>query len=52
MKLKRSIKKGLVVLGIYSVVTFCLLMAADRVERLEKVDFRNDNASVELKFGK
>ena len=51
MKLKKSIKRGFIVVSIYMVVTFCLFMAADRVERLEKQDFRNTDASVALKFG-
>lgn len=50
MRLKKNIKRGFVVISIYMIVTFCLFMAADRVERLEKQDFRNTNTSVALKF--
>lgn len=52
MKLKRSVKMGLAVILIYSIVTTCLLMTADRIERLEREDFRNTNTSVSIKFGK
>lgn len=48
MKLKSGIKKGLAIFTIYIVVTGCLLMSAERIERLEKEDFRNTNTSVIL----
>ena len=52
MKLKKNFMIGVVILFIYSIVTFCLLLVADRVERLEKEDFRNTNSSFVIRLGK
>ncbi len=52
MKLKRKIKKGLIVLGIYLIVTIFMLLATSRIERLEKTDFRNSNSSIAIKLAK
>ena len=52
MKLKKSIKRGLVVLMFYSITTLCLLMTAERVERLERTNFRNENSSFSIQFSK
>ncbi len=47
-----TLKKGLIVLTIYFVVAFLILMAADRVERLEKRGFSSSNCGVSIKIGK
>lgn len=47
MLLRKSIKEGLVVLLIYSIITFVLFMAAERVERLEKLD---NGVSVQINY--
>ena len=58
MKIKENIKetlrKGFVLLFIYIIITFCLMMATNRIERLDKNkgDFRNFNTSVSLNFSK
>lgn len=54
MKLKKTVKKGLFVLSIYIVFTLCLVMASERIERLESSgsDFRNTNTSVAINFSK
>ena len=36
MLLRKSIKEGLILLVIYSIITLCLFMCADRMERLDK----------------
>ncbi len=34
---KENIKKGLILLLVYSIITFCLLMAGNSIQRLEKI---------------
>ncbi len=34
---KENIKKGLIILLIYSLITFCLFMASNRIQRLENM---------------
>ncbi len=54
MLLNDNVKKGFAVLLVYSLVTICLFMATERIERLEvhSDDFRNTNTSVSLNFSK
>lgn len=47
-----AIKKGFIVLAIYFVVAFLILMAADRVQRLEERGFSSNNCGVSIKIGK
>lgn len=42
------LKKGLVVFTIYSVITICLIMTADRIERLEKGGFSSINCGIKI----
>ena len=43
------LKKGLVILGIYSIFTAYLLFASDRIERLDEND-ELEKVNVSLKF--
>lgn len=54
MKMKELFKRGIAILTLYFVVTACLFLATDRIERLEQegVDFRNSNTSVAVNFNK
>ena len=52
MTLKKNIKRGLFIFAVYSFITLCLLLTAERVERLEKSNFRNDNTSFSIHFFK
>ena len=36
---KENIKKGLIILAIYSIITLCLFMASDRINRLETIGY-------------
>lgn len=45
-------KKGFIVLTIYFCIAILILMAADRVERLEKEGFSSNNCGVSIKIGK
>ena len=47
MLLRKSIKEGLVVLLIYSIITLLLFMAAERVERFEELD---SGVSVQINY--
>lgn len=47
--MKKIIKKGIIIIGIYAIFTAYLLMASDRIERLEKND-SNELVNVSLKF--
>lgn len=51
MKLRSFVKRGFVILSVYSIVTFCVLMTADRVERLEENGFSTTNCGVAIKIG-
>ena len=51
IQVKKNIKKGFTILLIYTLITVCLLMASQRIERLDKVNsdnFRNTNNSVAI----
>jgi len=39
--MKNILKKGIIILGIYVILTLCLFVASERIERLD------DNASLE-----
>ena len=47
---KENFKKGLTILFIYTLITICLLMATNRIEKLDRktTNFRNTNSSVSL----
>ena len=47
--MKKIIKKGIIIIGIYAIFTAYLLMASDRIERLEKND-NLEKVNVSLKF--
>lgn len=36
MKLKRVLKEGFIIMGVFAIVTIGMLLTADRIERLEK----------------
>lgn len=38
MLLRKNIKEGLIVLLIYCIITLCLFMVAERIEKLEILD--------------
>lgn len=52
MIIKNYFRKGLIIIGIYLLVTFCLLLSAKRIEKLENGNFRNSNQSISLSFNK
>ena len=54
MKIKKMAKEGFFLFLLYSLITLCLFLVTDRIERLDKVgdNFRNTNSSVSLNFGK
>lgn len=47
--MKKIIKKGIVIAGIYLVFTAYILMASNRIERLDKND-STEKVNVSLKF--
>lgn len=54
MKMKKAVREGIGLFLLYSFITLCLLLATDRIERLDQVEgnFRNTNASVYVNFDK
>lgn len=55
VKVRNNVKKGMTVLLIYTLITFCLLLSTKRIERLDslnKNDLRNTNASVSINLKK
>ena len=54
IKMKKIVKEGLWLFLLYTFITLCLLLATERIERLDQVegDFRNMNSSVSVNFGK
>lgn len=36
---KENIKKGLIILAIYSIITLCLFVASNRIQRLETIGY-------------
>ncbi len=36
---KENIKKGLIILLVYSIITLCLFMASNRIQRLETISY-------------
>lgn len=49
--MKKIIKKGIIIVGIYTIFTMYLFMASNRIERLDKNDY-NEKINVSLKFSK
>ena len=47
--MKKIIKKGIIVVGIYLIFATYILMASDRIERLDKND-GTEKVNVSLKF--
>ena len=47
--MKNIIKKGIIIVGIYAIFAAYLLMASDRIERLDKNDDL-EKVNVSLKF--
>ena len=47
--MKKIIKKGIIIVGIYLVFAAYILMASDRIERLDK-NSSTENVNVSLKF--
>ena len=47
--MKKIIKKGIIIVGIYAIFTAYLLMASTRIERLDK-DENLEKVNVSLKF--
>ena len=47
--MKKILKKGLIIVGIYAIFTAYLFMASDRIERLEEND-SNEKVNVSIKF--
>ena len=52
MKLKRVIKKGLVLVVVYSCAMFCVLMMAEKVERLEEKEKLQKQCNIAIKIEK
>lgn len=50
MVLRQKLKEGLIIITIYILITLCLFMAAERIERLE--NHPAYNAFVTLKISK
>ena len=53
MNLKKMVKEGLWIFLLYSLITLCLFLATDRIQRLDQAgdSFRNTNSSVSVHFG-
>lgn len=47
--MKKIIKKGIIIVGIYLLFAAYILMASDRIERLDKND-NTEKVNVSLKF--
>lgn len=45
------IKKGIIILGVYSVFTAYLFFACDRIERLDEVDDSTEIVNVSINYG-
>lgn len=52
MKLKRTVKKGLTLIGVYFLAMMCVLMMAERVERLEEKEKTQIECNVAVKIDK
>lgn len=52
LRMKDNVKKGLIVLVIYLLVAVCVLMTADRVERLQENGFSTETGGYTLKLSK
>lgn len=52
MKLKQFFKKGVIVFTIYFIITLCVLLMSDRIERLEKGGFSSERCGIAIKLGR
>lgn len=54
IRMRKIVKEGLGIFLLYAFITLCLLLATDRIERLDHLEgnFRNRNSSVSLNLGK
>ena len=54
VNIKKIVKEGLWIFLLYTFITLCLLLATDRIERLDQLEsnFRNTNSSVSINLGK
>lgn len=52
MKLKKVVKRGIVVVCVYALAMVCVLMMADKVERLEEKERLQKECNVALKIEK
>ncbi len=52
MKLKKGIKKGLKLIAIYSVAMICVLLMAERVERLNEIEKLESEVMAVVNFNK
>lgn len=54
VNMKKIVKEGLWIFLLYTFITLCLLLATDRIERLDQLEsnFRNTNSSVSINLGK
>ncbi len=52
MKLKKKVKNILKVVGIYVIAMVCVLMMAERVERLNEIERSKNEVSISVKIDK
>ena len=54
VNMKKIVKEGLWIFLLYTFITLCLLLATDRIKRLDQLEsnFRNTNSSVSINLGK
>ena len=52
MNFKRIIRNGLNILGIYVIAMICILIMAEKVERLNEIDRLENGISVAIKNSK
>lgn len=51
MQIKRNVKRGFIIIGIYLIIGICVLMMAERIERLENSGFETKSSGVSIKIG-
>ena len=52
MRLKRTVKKGLALLGVYFLAMICVFMMAERIERLEVKEKAQIECNMAVKINK
>ena len=52
MKIKKVVKKGLVLAAIYACAMLCVLLMAEKVERLEEKEKQQQEYNVAIKINK